>query len=614
MTRRCERVITVEVQQVHHNVRKGVTVSSRLRSAVDHAFEIWGSPAVSGVDIASIFAEASVRMGDSVWVGYVPVAGGLTCRVRLSKSPIQSGGDAADLTLVLDPQLFGRGLADDAFPSGADVLIDNDILAQQLHGPSGRGAWHAVTGEAASVQRLPLQALAAHIPSVVHGDRLIALGMLAWAYRRDPDVVRKLLENKLAPRGRRAVSAALRLFELGWREAPRWVACRVDITRVCPRGRRCQVMDGRRALVSGALAAGINVCRLAALHPLVDGFGRVFVEQGGRLVGDESSPRPGAPDAPDTPRLAVEAAGFPRRWVADRGELSEVDDDAAPQVVIRLERLVPDDAPMVPAWIDPLGMRARDRRAVVLAPTTVEECFHFVRLAAHIARQYRRDVVVLVDAMLLGAVQGWTAHSGPDIAGDPGADIDTSYALLDPEAVLAPTTAAFPDEAASGAVRRLLHRLHLSVAPFETFVRPAQVVGGDEGDTLLVGWGATRGPVEEAVARLRSEGRLVSSLHLRTLQPLPPRLADLMAAFRRVVAIDVLTERHDVAARLRRVRTMLRAAMVVQSRQRHRASGDDGVSRPARPMDRLSTYAFPHRRPLSPRAVYDLALRLEGGR
>src|SRR5690606_39305704 len=76
-----------------------------------------------------------------------------------------------------------------------------------------------------------------------------------------------------------------------------------------------------------------------------------------------------------------------------------------------------------------------------------------------------------------------------------------------------------------------------SLLPYAALFRsPCTVFGGDEGDVLLVGWGATRGPVEEAVLRLRARGKAVSALHLRTLRPLPARLAETLSRFRRIVA------------------------------------------------------------------------------
>ena len=55
---------------------------------------------------------------------------------------------------------------------------------------------------------------------------------------------------------------------------------------------------------------------------------------------------------------------------------------------------------------------------------------------------------------------------------------------------------------------------------------------------LVVGWGSTKGAIEEAVEKLRAEGRKVSSLHLRFLQPMPSGLGKIMRGFKRVMTVE----------------------------------------------------------------------------
>ncbi len=189
----------------------------------------------------------------------------------------------------------------------------------------------------------------------------------------------------------------------------------------------------------------------------------------------------------------------------------------APRVIVRLARVPPGEQLRLPAWFDPLGIGVTCPRAVpagagaaagisqpaVLAPASVDECYRFTAMAARIADRFRRDVIVLVDASLLDTVQG--SASGPH----PETPID--QALFGPEALLHAGQLAPPS--ARAAVKALLAGLRLSEAALDRFVEPGAVVGGDRGDVLLVGWGATRGPVEEAVARLRARGASVSALH-----------------------------------------------------------------------------------------------------
>ena len=51
---------------------------------------------------------------------------------------------------------------------------------------------------------------------------------------------------------------------------------------------------------------------------------------------------------------------------------------------------------------------------------------------------------------------------------------------------------------------------------------PAQAVWGDaEGDLLVVGWGGTRGHLQNAVDEMRREDKKVSLCHFNYINPLP---------------------------------------------------------------------------------------------
>jgi 2-oxoglutarate ferredoxin oxidoreductase subunit alpha len=86
----------------------------------------------------------------------------------------------------------------------------------------------------------------------------------------------------------------------------------------------------------------------------------------------------------------------------------------------------------------------------------------------------------------------------------------------------------------------------------------------------VIGWGSTQGAIEEAAASLRGEGRKVSSMHLRFLQPLPPGIKEAMQGFQRVMTIegnwsdrpedqliDESNRRYSALAMLLRARTLV---------------------------------------------------------
>jgi 2-oxoglutarate ferredoxin oxidoreductase subunit alpha len=77
------------------------------------------------------------------------------------------------------------------------------------------------------------------------------------------------------------------------------------------------------------------------------------------------------------------------------------------------------------------------------------------------------------------------------------------------------------------------------LAVLHSLLEPPKVFGPEAGDLLVVGWGSTKGAIEEAVERARDEGLKVSSLHLRFLSPLEPGLKPIFARFRKVVTVEI---------------------------------------------------------------------------
>jgi 2-oxoglutarate ferredoxin oxidoreductase subunit alpha len=77
------------------------------------------------------------------------------------------------------------------------------------------------------------------------------------------------------------------------------------------------------------------------------------------------------------------------------------------------------------------------------------------------------------------------------------------------------------------------------IAVFQQTLLPPPVVGPDEGDLLLLGWGSTKGAIEEAAERARAEGLKVSSAHLSFLAPLQPGLPELCRRFRKAMTVEI---------------------------------------------------------------------------
>jgi len=63
----------------------------------------------------------------------------------------------------------------------------------------------------------------------------------------------------------------------------------------------------------------------------------------------------------------------------------------------------------------------------------------------------------------------------------------------------------------------------------------AQVDGDESGDLLIVGWGGTYGAIKTAVAEKRRQGKSVSHLHLKYINPFQKNIGDILKNFKKVL-------------------------------------------------------------------------------
>jgi len=201
-----------------------------------------------------------------------------------------------------------------------------------------------------------------------------------------------------------------------------------------------------------------------------------------------------------------------------------------------------------------------DAPKVVMAPSTIEDCFYSIITARKIAETFNMVVVILSDASLATAQQpfprprfhdDWLAppiNQSAVPAGerpydwDPRTGLASRFIPGQPNGMHCLTGLAHdrgshvaydPDVNQEG----IRHR-SLKLATFQKTLKAPPLFGGEEGDLLLIGWGSTRGAIEEAVETLRAEGLRVSSLHLKFLQPTASGIREIFQRFGQVMAIE----------------------------------------------------------------------------
>jgi 2-oxoglutarate ferredoxin oxidoreductase subunit alpha len=71
------------------------------------------------------------------------------------------------------------------------------------------------------------------------------------------------------------------------------------------------------------------------------------------------------------------------------------------------------------------------------------------------------------------------------------------------------------------------------------FIPEAEVDGEASGELLVVSWGSTYGSIKEGIRNLRAEGKNISHLHLRYLNPFPKNLSAILNSFEKIVVPEL---------------------------------------------------------------------------
>ncbi len=209
----------------------------------------------------------------------------------------------------------------------------------------------------------------------------------------------------------------------------------------------------------------------------------------------------------------------------------------------------------------------------VLAATSPGDCFHTAYEACRIATKYMTPVILLADGYLGNGSEAWRI---PDTDALPSFDVQFETEKTDRTIhkdddgndqflpyVRNPETLArvwakpgTPDlEHRIGGLEKEHETGDVSYDPenHEKMVKlraekimrvqqeipPTTVYGEQEGDVLILGWGSTKGAIEEAVERLTAKGHAVGAVMLRHVWPLPPDLESVIDRYDRVVVPEL---------------------------------------------------------------------------
>jgi 2-oxoglutarate ferredoxin oxidoreductase subunit alpha len=551
-----------------------------LTTLDEHIIEIISDSGEGAQRCGQSLGSIAARMGNGIWtVEIIPaeirpparsVAGASGNRIRIGSRKITNGGDETDLVMAFNEQvLLGRVRAGELKP-GCIILLES---MWRRHSDQKIAASYVETHDRLvqagyRVLEIPMeQECRALVSDPRRGKNMFALGILCDLYSLDLQLGREQIALTFGKKDPEVVAQNVRLLEAGYA----WAEAHLDFKFRIPAKRATEpqvVVNGNTALALGVLASGMEICAMYPITPATSAshyLSDVFEKVGGVVhqAEDEIAACAFAIGASYAGKCAVTITSGPgyslKQEAIGLAVMGEI-----PLVVVNVQRGGPstgqptkvEQGDLLTAVFGSHG----DAPKVVMAPSTIEDCFYSVITARKIAETFNMVVIVLSDASLATSQQpfprpqfseSWLAPPADQTAVPEGMkpyDWDAATGLArrfipgQPNGMHTLTGLAH-DRASRVAYdpeinEEGIHFRSLKLAALQKTLKAPPVFGDPEGDLLVVGWGSTQGAIEEAVAALRKEGHRVSSMHLRFLQPLPGGIKEIMQRFRRVMTVE----------------------------------------------------------------------------
>ncbi|MCP4047977.1 MAG: 2-oxoacid:acceptor oxidoreductase subunit alpha [Gammaproteobacteria bacterium] len=558
-----------------------VSNKTTITSVPEHTVEIITNSGEGAQKCATIFGQTCAKMGNGVWtVEIIPAeiepphhtvtstSGNI---VRFGTDKVTNWGDRSKLAVAFNDQVCLSRHRLDSFDD--DCIILQESSWEHHEDEAIRNMYAEAMEEMSSKNyrfiQVPIEEETLKVvDNPQHGKNMFALGMLAEIYQRDLSVIERQIAHIFHKKPAKVTELNIQLVKNGMEWARENLDFQFHIETI-PAEEARVVMNGNQACALGAVAAGMEMCAMYPITPATSVSHELaaIIEDYGGIVHqaeDEIAAAGVALGASYGGKVALTVTSGPGMALKTEflglAIMTEI-----PLVVLNVQRGGPSTG--LPTKVEQSDLLSSiygqhgDAPRVVIAPRSIEECFHSMITARRIAETFRCVVIVLTDANLATGVQqftrpevdtrwqqdpidfspvpeglrpyDWNPETGLSrrfVPGTPGG-AHTVTGLAHDEFS---NVSYHPDSNERGARMRAR-----KLAVFQSTLIPPEIHGDDEGELMVVGWGSTQGAIEEAVDRARSEGRKVSTCQLTFMSPLEPGLKEIFSRFNKVMTVEI---------------------------------------------------------------------------
>lgn len=512
-------------------------------SKTDFVVRLAGESGEGVLSLGETLTTALARLGYEVYTFRTYPAeikgGTVLYQVRVANHVLLSYGSGVDVLVALNEEGYRENVA--SLRAGGTLIYDSDnVPTHDL--PNHR------------VIPVPIGTIAKETGSMLTKN-MVALGAILRYLGAPVEAGEKIAEQTFKRKGEEVVQRNYQALHAGYNyisdHTDRWTPLLGGIDRINPDR---LIINGNEALALGAVHGGLTFYAgypitpatdiMEVLAPILPQFGGVVVQ-----AEDEISALGmvlGASFAGKRAMTATSGPGF--SLMVEQINLAAQAE--IPAVIVDVQRGgastgLPTKTSQGDLNLALYGVHNESPR-VVMAPTSVEDCFYLIQHALNVAERYQLPVIVLSDQSL--AHRRCTIPK-PDLARVPRwerilADVSTNggyarYAItetgISPMAIPGTPGKAYmatgiehnewsdptytPENLQTMKSKRFRKLQHLSEQYAEQFVR---VWGEPDGaDVGIIGWGSTEGVIREAIQLAEREGVKAAALYPKMLMPLP---------------------------------------------------------------------------------------------
>jgi len=554
----------------------------KITTLSEHIVEIVSDSGEGAQKAGVSFAQISARMNNGLWtVEIIPseiqppphtVGAASGNRIRISENPVVTNpGDQLDLIVAFNELALLSRVQQNAIKDDAIVIIDSRWATDKSK--KIQDDYHEILGslkdKGATIVEVPIEKETAKlVEETKKGMNMFVVGLLCSIYSRDPEIMEAVIKQTFAKKSQTIIDNNIQLAHAGFDYGEQNIDFQFIIPSK-PLDEAMVAMNGNTALALGTIAAGFKLCSMYPITPATSAshvLSEIFEEFGGYVhqAEDEIAAIGVALGSYYAGQPAVTITSGPGMALKTEFQALAVMTET-PLVIVNVQRGGPSTG--LPTKIEQGDLLSSiygtpgDAPKVVLAASSIEECFHIMVTARKIAEEFRTLVIVLSDANLATGQQlfpcpevtedslpapmdqspvpenmepfGWDPNTGISkqlIPGQPGG-MNVTTGLNH-----ASTGKIVYDYESNQTGHSMRSR---KLAALQSVLETPKVYGPDTGDLLLIGWGSSKGTIEEAVDRMQAKGYSVSSINITFLSPLPSGLKSIFSKFRKAMTIEL---------------------------------------------------------------------------